>query len=376
MALMMDPGRTEPLTEEEAADLAAIDAIRESSVIELKEEGNAFLKKGKKHYTDAIDCYTRAIKTNLKDPGMNSVLYGNRAQVNLLLGNYGRAVDDADEAIKLNPSNIKAYYRGAKAALALKLWPKVAELCSEGLKLEPENKELQSMRKQAEQKQAAEAEAKRRALEIKSKAEALVSALEKRKIRVGPSRYKERTGHRRPEFDTSGILHWPVLLLYGEVMTGDLIEDFAETDMFRSHLETISLHCFSTFIIEELTLTASYMFGRNSPPLTWDASHDYKRDRIELYYRANVGPVLTKKQLLKSLMEGEVGLEGLDLDGDSEDTRDSDTREPRWVKVQEKMTLNEVLSQGNHIIPGVPVFFVVATGTSFRDKFLKEWSPP
>ncbi|KAL3676040.1 hypothetical protein R1sor_025988 [Riccia sorocarpa] len=36
MALMMEPGRTEPLTEEEAADLAAIEAIRESSVVELK----------------------------------------------------------------------------------------------------------------------------------------------------------------------------------------------------------------------------------------------------------------------------------------------------------------------------------------------------
>ncbi|KAL2608295.1 hypothetical protein R1flu_026868 [Riccia fluitans] len=339
MALMMESGRTEPLTEEEIADLAAIEAIRESSVLELKEEGNAFFKKGKKHYNDAIDCYTRAIKTNMKDAGMNSVLYGNRAQVNLLLGNYRRAVDDADEAIKLNPSNVKAYYRGAKAALALKLWPKVAELSSEGLKLEPANKELQDMGKQAEQKQAVEAEAKRRALEIKSKAEALVSALENRSIQVGQSRYKEHMGHRRPVLDSSGILHWPVLLLYGEVMI-------------------------------------TYMFGRNAPPLSWDTSNAYKRDCIELYYRTNIGPVLRKKQLLKSLMEGEVGLEGLDLDGDGEDTGDSETRESRWVKVQERMTLNEVLSQANHIIPGIPVFFVVATGTSFRDKFLKEWSPP
>lgn len=36
MALMMEPGRTEPLNEEEDADMAAIEAIRESAVTELK----------------------------------------------------------------------------------------------------------------------------------------------------------------------------------------------------------------------------------------------------------------------------------------------------------------------------------------------------
>ncbi|BFI41885.1 tetratricopeptide repeat protein 4 [Marchantia polymorpha subsp. ruderalis] len=356
MALMMEPGRTEPLNEEEDADMAAIEAIRESAVTELKDQGNDFVKKGKKHYKDAIDCYTRAINQKTKDASMNSILYGNRAQVNLLLGNYRRAIDDADEAVKLNPSNVKAFYRGAKAALSLGLWPKVAELCSEGLNVEPANKELQSMKKQVEEKQAAAAESKRRALEIKSKAEALVLALEKRKLRLGQSKYRQHTGLRRPSLDRSGILHWPVLFLYGEYMTSDLIEDFPETDMFKPHLET--------------------MFGNNAPRLTWDTANAYKRDRIELYYQTHVGPVLSKKQLLTSLMEGEVGLEGLDLDGGGEDTAHADSGERRWVKVQERTTLHEVIAQPKHIIPGIPVFYVVATGTSFREKFLKEWSPP
>ncbi|OAE35837.1 hypothetical protein AXG93_4225s1410 [Marchantia polymorpha subsp. ruderalis] len=370
MALMMEPGRTEPLNEEEDADMAAIEAIRESAVTELKvvlapqsqflaaviswspeieatrlgslnmehivirdsvgagfgrtppflimgvhgnlhgsesggcygtesfrefgefvvvfDQGNDFVKKGKKHYKDAIDCYTRAINQKTKDASMNSILYGNRAQVNLLLGNYRRAIDDADEAVKLNPSNVKAFYRGAKAALSLGLWPKVAELCSEGLNVEPANKELQSMKKQVEEKQAAAAESKRRALEIKSKAEALVLALEKRKLRLGQSKYRQHTGLRRPSLDRS--------------------------------------------------------------------ANAYKRDRIELYYQTHVGPVLSKKQLLTSLME--------------------DSGERRWVKVQERTTLHEVIAQPKHIIPGIPVFYVVATGTSFREKFLKEWSPP
>jgi tetratricopeptide (TPR) repeat protein len=72
-----------------------------------QEEGNAFLKQGKKHYADALDCYTRAINQKSANALHNSVLYGNRAQVNLLLGNYRRAINDAEDAIKLNPANVK-----------------------------------------------------------------------------------------------------------------------------------------------------------------------------------------------------------------------------------------------------------------------------
>lgn len=106
MALWMDKG-SEPLTESEVADLQAIAALKESTAIELKEKGNEYVKMGKKHYSDAIDCYTRAINQNVLSDSENSILFSNRAHVNLLLGNYRRALVDADEAIKLCPTNIK-----------------------------------------------------------------------------------------------------------------------------------------------------------------------------------------------------------------------------------------------------------------------------
>jgi hypothetical protein len=37
------------------------------------------------------------------------------------------------------------------------------------------------------------------------------------------------------------VLHWPVLLLYPEVMSSDFIKDFPETDVFSQHLDVISL---------------------------------------------------------------------------------------------------------------------------------------
>ena len=73
----------------------------------LQEKGNEYVKLGKKHYSDAIDCYTRAINQKVLSDSENSILFANRAHVNLLLGNYRRALRDAEEAIKLCPTNIK-----------------------------------------------------------------------------------------------------------------------------------------------------------------------------------------------------------------------------------------------------------------------------
>lgn len=64
---------------------------------------------GKKHYSDAIDCYTRAINQKALSDSETSILFSNRALVNLLLGNFRRALNDANDALKLLPSNIKVF---------------------------------------------------------------------------------------------------------------------------------------------------------------------------------------------------------------------------------------------------------------------------
>lgn len=75
----------------------------------LQEKGNEYVKMGKKHYSDAIDCYTRAINQKALSDTENSVLFSNRAHVNLQLGNYRRALLDAEQAIKLSPTYAKVY---------------------------------------------------------------------------------------------------------------------------------------------------------------------------------------------------------------------------------------------------------------------------
>lgn len=65
------------------------------------------MKKGKKHYSEAIDCYSRAINQKALNDQDTSLIFSNRAHVNLLLGNYRRSLSDSQDAIKLFPANVK-----------------------------------------------------------------------------------------------------------------------------------------------------------------------------------------------------------------------------------------------------------------------------
>ncbi|KAL6584316.1 hypothetical protein OROMI_003605 [Orobanche minor] len=241
MALWMEAG-SEPKTNEEIVDLEAISALKESAAVELKEKGNEYVRKGRKHYSDAVDCYTRAINQMSLSDSENSILYSNRAHVNLLLGNYRRALQDAEEAIRLCPTNVKALYRAVKASLSLNLLDEAKSYCGKGIQLSPDNEELKKLTKQINMKKS---EHEQREVEVSkavAAAKALMSAFDDRRIKVGKPMYQELTGSKKPVLDKSNILHWPVLFLYAEVMSSDIIEDFCETDIFSVHLDMISLH--------------------------------------------------------------------------------------------------------------------------------------
>ena len=77
----------------------------------------------------------------------------------------------------------------------------------------------------------------------------LLAAFEDRRLKMGKTMYRELIGLKKPIIDKSKILYWPVLLLYPEVMSSDIIEEFCETDMFSSHLDTISFVSFLSVIL-------------------------------------------------------------------------------------------------------------------------------
>nr|XP_029147559.1 tetratricopeptide repeat protein 4 homolog isoform X3 [Arachis hypogaea] len=314
MALWMENG-SEPLTEAEKADLEAIAAIKESAAIELKEKGNEYVKKGKKHYSEAIDCYTRAINQKALSDSESSVLFANRAHVNLLLGNHRRALTDAQQALNLSPSNIK-------------------------------------IRTKISEKEKREAEVSKAILEAKE----LVSAIENRGLKIGKAIYRELTGLKKPVLDKNNILHWPVLLLYAEVMSSDFIEDFCETDMLSVHLDM--------------------MFSADQP-LPWDVENNYKRDFVELYYEAGSGVRLSKEKLLHCLLEGTAASHVGDEEKDAVEDFKHSAGSPKWIKVNEKKMLQDILKEPNFVIPEIPVFYVVSKQSSFYSKFKSgKWAPP
>ncbi|KAL3328395.1 hypothetical protein AABB24_035838 [Solanum stoloniferum] len=363
MALWMEAG-SEPKTEKELADLDAISALKESTAFELKELGNEYVKKGKKHYSDAIDCYTRAINQNALSDAEQSILYSNRAHVNLLLGNYRRALQDAEDAIKLNPSNVKALYRAAKASFSLNLLAEAKGLCEKGLQYSSSNEELKKLARhidiQKSEMECRDAEVSKAV----SSAKTIVSAFETRGLKIAKPMYQELTGLRKPTLDKNNILHWAVLLLYPEVMSSDLIEEFCETDMFSGHLDM--------------------MFSEGCPPLPWDKENAYTRDAVELYYEAYAGVCLSKRDILRYLLEGTAASHVEDFGDEESASAQSSTKGsisqanvPGWVKINEKTTLYNVLKEPSCVVPGLPVFWVVSRNSSFYKDFKSgNWSSP
>ncbi len=72
----------------------------DSGWIQLKEEGNAHYKKSE--WTEAMNCYTKAIRINPKV----ATLYSNRALCEIQLKKFQLAREDAEDALDLDPKNV------------------------------------------------------------------------------------------------------------------------------------------------------------------------------------------------------------------------------------------------------------------------------
>ncbi|XP_077432424.1 sperm-associated antigen 1 [Vanacampus margaritifer] len=98
------------------AEKAAKDAERRTEIrfTDLKQDGNEFVKKGQ--YQDAVAKYSECLKIKPEE----CAIYTNRALCYLKLERFGEAKQDCDAALKLEPSNKKAFYRRALANKGLK----------------------------------------------------------------------------------------------------------------------------------------------------------------------------------------------------------------------------------------------------------------
>ncbi|CAD7703396.1 unnamed protein product [Ostreobium quekettii] len=342
-----------PERPEEHPDYAALEALREESTPEenaenYKNQGNERIRvanklKKKFYFQEAIKYYTKGIDIKCKDDNLVSTLYGNRAQGELLLGNWRRALNDARQAIEINPNNLKAYYRAAKAALKLSEAQVAIQMCEAGLALDPGSTDLQKMLEDARRRHGEFLAAQEKKRKQREDAEKLAAAMMGKGIKFCPEEYK--VAGAAPRLDESGLVHLPLLFIYPETMQRDVVQDACEADTLAEHLDV--------------------MFGEGVEPLPWDAKREYVRSNIELYYLAHAGAPLTQSQLASAL-EGESAPARSDAG-----PRRYGKNAASWVKVNERSTLLETLAAPDHVVPGAPMFFVVAGGSEYRDRFLK-----
>lgn len=79
----------------------------------MKEEGNVEFKAGR--FANAIEKYTAALEVDPLNHSINAKLLQNRAQCKIKLKQYDEAIADADRAVTLDPSYIKAKKTKANA---------------------------------------------------------------------------------------------------------------------------------------------------------------------------------------------------------------------------------------------------------------------
>lgn len=211
----------------------------------------------------------------------------------LLAGNYRSCTLDCAAVIKINPKNVKAYYRSSMALLKLDRVAEAEDAASRGLTIDPSNKALQAAAaKIADRKaQVERVAAKRRAEEELARKQNVVlsTALRARQIRT-------RKTDQPPDMEDTRIrlvpdplspessVEFPVVFLYPMDAQSDFIKGFSELHSIVDHLE--------------------YIF-----PLPWDVKKEYTINNVECFMQTVTGGLIKagkKLPLLQILSGGKV----------------------------------------------------------------------
>lgn len=103
-----------------------------------KEKGNRAYGEGK--YDEAIARYTEAIEIDSR----NHVYYSNRSAAYVGKAMFGKALEDAEKCVEINPKWGKGYFRRAVALLGLSRAADAEKALLEGLKADPNNSDLRT----------------------------------------------------------------------------------------------------------------------------------------------------------------------------------------------------------------------------------------
>ena len=277
----------------------------------FKERGNEYFSE--KGWKDAKEFYGKAIQVLLlevqkrqkgektdageeevkKEIGILEACLVNRAACHLELKNYRSCALDCVNALRINGKNVKAYYRSAKALLALSKIPEADDACARGLAVDPENKALQGVAKEIIKKNEEIAARKKKELErearVRQEKVTLKAALKARGIKTRETAQPPEMEDAKIELvpdpiDPTSTLSFPTILLYPLHLESDFIKSFNETELLGNHL--------------------SYIL-----PVPWDKVREYTPTGVECYMETLTGGLIKvgkKVSLLKVLSSGNI----------------------------------------------------------------------
>eukprot|EP00211_Chloroparvula_japonica_P006052 CAMPEP_0119129970 /NCGR_PEP_ID=MMETSP1310-20130426/7498_1 /TAXON_ID=464262 /ORGANISM="Genus nov. species nov., Strain RCC2339" /LENGTH=352 /DNA_ID=CAMNT_0007120433 /DNA_START=46 /DNA_END=1104 /DNA_ORIENTATION=- len=217
----------------------------------LKECGNeAFMrfveekeisKRDESDLHQAIHLYTEAIKQKSTIDENVSKYHNNRAAVWMKLQRNGEAFRDAKIALKLNPKNVKACYRGMVASERCKYWEQAIDFCKQGAQLEPDNatfkKKLAVFEKALSKKREEEAARAKEKERKEANEENTTALLRQAGIKVGPPAFPpEWEMHYKPTVTIGEDLRIPLCFLYEEYRQFDFVQLVGESDTLYDHL--------------------------------------------------------------------------------------------------------------------------------------------
>ncbi|KAF9547890.1 hypothetical protein EC957_007617 [Mortierella hygrophila] len=244
----------------------AYDGTPEEVAENFKNQGNECFKQGKKFYKDALVFYTNGLEVFCNDDKLNETLYVNRAACNLHFGNYRKVLTDCAHALKLNPKNVKALFRSAKALFALEMFPEALDCCEHALLNDPDNQpvkdEQAKIKAEFDRREKIRIAKELREQKIREKKLLIEGALEKRGIRTAATPgFKPDHPHEIQLDQELDQLTVPTFFLYPEHNESDLIQAFNEQDTIGEQLAEI--------------------FYEAAP---WDLEHKYKPETVQTYF--------------------------------------------------------------------------------------------
>ncbi|BFZ63334.1 HSP70/90 co-chaperone [Saitoella coloradoensis] len=250
----------------EALKALAYEGDPDEVATNFRQQGNEAFRE--KRWRDAVEFYTKALQMKCGVNEIDEACYANRAASNLELQNYRKVLADTSACLKLNPKNVKALYRAARALLALDKLHEAQDALDHAISLDPSNASLKIFKVSLEKRKTAvkekqESENRRKAAE-EAKKQAFATAVAARNYTLtttpNPPDMADAQIHLTDPTDPASILNFPTLLLYPLHAQTDFIAALPETSTIADVLDTV--------------LTT---------PAEWDTSREYTPRGVECY---------------------------------------------------------------------------------------------